>query len=80
MWCHAIVCLFALSALQAYQTYPAETMWLESMDAMNASISACHFVTVCVGHLGLVGKVPLHLIHDEGHVPREWICSVIYLA
>jgi hypothetical protein len=45
-----------------YGTYPEETMWLGSMDAINAAIRACHFVTVCVVHVALVGRVELHLI------------------
>jgi hypothetical protein len=32
---------------------------------MNAAIKACHFVTVCVVHVALVGMVELHLTHDE---------------
>jgi hypothetical protein len=44
-----------------YVTCPAETMWFESRVAIKEAIVACHFVTVCVVHVALVGMVELHL-------------------
>lgn len=46
-------------------------MWLESMDAIKEAIVACHFVTVCVVHVALVGIVELHLQYHACHISRR---------